>query len=160
MTTNDPHKAAKKSKGSPSREEHAIAHPWDELTPRQMEVLVATARIVLEGTTQPTFTELATRLGISHQPLSALHFKGYLVRGGRRGPGVTLTGRGWITVARAYGPWQEPAMAGAQTSGEAALLQGARNTLVYLLAGGRPRAKDHATLRTLSQYLGGKHVEP
>lgn len=131
-----------------------IADPWGELTPRQLEVLAATARIVLERTTQLNFTELATRLRISHQPLSALHFKEYLVRGGRRGPGVTLTGRGWVAIARAYGPWREPAGPGAQTSGEFALLLGAHNTLVHVLAGGRLRAKDHALLRTLSQYLG------
>src|SRR5689334_7186110 len=89
------------ARGGASMKKHShVADPWDELTPRQMEVLVATARIVLEGTTHPNFTELATRLGISHQPLSALHFKEYLVRGGRRGPGVTLTGRGWIAIAR------------------------------------------------------------
>jgi hypothetical protein len=130
-----------------------IGDPWDELTPQQMEVLVATARIVLEGTTQPNFTELATRLGISHQPLSALHFKEYLIRGGRRGPGVTLTGRGWVALARVYGPWREPIAPRVQTSGEFALLQGAHNTLAHVLAGGHPRAKDHALLRTLCQYI-------
>jgi hypothetical protein len=129
--------------------------PWADLTPRQLQLLVASAVVVLEGATGLTFTRLAARLGVAHhRHFSVLHYKGYLVRGGRRGSGVTLTGRGWIAIAQTYGPWQDPSKSEARASGEAALLQGACNALRHLLTGGRARSKDHALLRALDRYVG------
>lgn len=119
-----------------------------------MEVLVASARVVLEGAAPLTFKELAARLRLTHHPLSVLHYKGYLARGGRRGPGVTLTGRAWVAIARAYGPRQDPSVSRASTSAEAALVEAAHGALSYLLSGGRPRAKDHSLLRDLSRSIG------